>query len=151
MYTRPTFAVSLLLIWLSGCRSINETNVCFPEIDNAPSLELSYLSPHTPELCNEVLHDIETLLTHTSFLFDKINFLMDSTQGFININQNKIIKTFSIAAVVFLPPTLVASIYGMNFHWMPELDKDWGYPFALCLMGASALSTYLFFKWKKWL
>jgi magnesium transporter len=98
-----------------------------------------------------VLHDIETLLTHTSFLFDKINFLMDSTQGFININQNKIIKTFSIAAVVFLPPTLVASIYGMNFTVMPELNWMLGYPMALVLMLASGISPYLFFKNKGWL
>lgn len=105
----------------------------------------------TPELCNEVLHDIETLLTHTSFLFDKINFLMDSTQGFININQNKIIKTFSIAAVVFLPPTLVASIYGMNFNVMPELNWMLGYPMALVLMLASGIAPYWFFKLKGWL
>jgi magnesium transporter len=105
----------------------------------------------SPALCNEVLHDIETLLTHTSFLFDKINFLMDSTQGFININQNKIIKTFSIAAVVFLPPTLVASIYGMNFTVMPELNWMLGYPMALVLMLASGISPYLFFKNKGWL
>lgn len=104
-----------------------------------------------PELCNEVLHDIETLLTHTSFLFDKINFLMDSTQGFININQNKIIKTFSIAAVVFLPPTLVASIYGMNFNVMPELNWMLGYPMALGLMLASGIAPYWFFKLKGWL
>lgn len=103
------------------------------------------------ELCNEVLHDIETLLTHTSFLFDKINFLMDSTQGFININQNKIIKTFSIAAVVFLPPTLVASIYGMNFNVMPELNWMLGYPMALVLMLASGIAPYWFFKHKGWL
>lgn len=105
----------------------------------------------TSELCNEVLHDIETLLTHTSFLFDKINFLMDSTQGFININQNKIIKTFSIAAVVFLPPTLVASIYGMNFNVMPELNWMLGYPMALVLMLASGIAPYWFFKHKGWL
>ncbi|WP_028670917.1 magnesium/cobalt transporter CorA [Saccharospirillum impatiens] len=106
---------------------------------------------NSPELCNEVLHDIETLLTHTSFLFDKINFLMDSTQGFININQNKIIKTFSIAAVVFLPPTLVASIYGMNFNVMPELNWMLGYPMALVLMLASGIAPYWFFKHKGWL
>ncbi len=106
---------------------------------------------NSPDLCNEVLHDIETLLTHTSFLFDKINFLMDSTQGFININQNKIIKTFPIAAVVFLPPTLVASIYGMNFNVMPELNWMLGYPMALALMLASGIAPYWFFKLKGWL
>lgn len=101
--------------------------------------------------CNEVNQDVETLLTHTAFLFDKINFLMDSTQGFINIKQNQIIKTFSIAAVVFLPPTLVASIYGMNFEIMPELQWQWGYPMALGLMVVSGVMPYLFFKYKGWL
>lgn len=76
---------------------------------------------------------------------------MDSTQGFINITQNKIIKIFSIAAVVFLPPTLVASIYGMNFQHMPELNLQLGYPGALCLMVLSGLAPYWFFKRKGWL
>lgn len=65
---------------------------------------------------------------------------MDSAQGFINIEQNQIIKTFSIAAVVFLPPTLIASIYGMNFHLIPELDWTFGYPMALALMVASGFA-----------
>jgi magnesium transporter len=73
---------------------------------------------------------------------------MDSTQGFINIEQNKIIKIFSIAAVVFLPPTLVASIYGMNFNYMPELNLWFGYPGALGLMVLSGLAPYWFFKRK---
>src|SRR5690606_34570256 len=74
--------------------------------------------PELVEVLKEVMRDEKALLSHTTFLFDKINFLMDSTQGFINIQQNKIIKIFSIAAVVFLPPTLIASIYGMNFKYM---------------------------------
>ncbi|TDO04626.1 MULTISPECIES: magnesium/cobalt transporter CorA [Halomonas] len=103
------------------------------------------------ETAREVMSDVETLMTHTSFLFDKINFLMDSTQGFINIQQNQIIKIFSIAAVVFLPPTLVASIYGMNFEVMPELSWPFGYPFALGLMVVAGVSPYLYFKHKNWL
>jgi len=99
----------------------------------------------------DMLRDIDSLNPHTTFIFDKVNFLLDASIGFTNLDQSRIIKIFSVAAVVFMPPTLIASIYGMNFHWMPELDEDWGYPFALCLMGISALSTYLFFKWKKWL
>ncbi|MEY4138848.1 MAG: Magnesium transport protein CorA, partial [Pseudomonadota bacterium] len=91
------------------------------------------------EEARQILRDIESLDNHTAFLFDKINFLMDATVGFININQNKIIKIFSVASVALLPPTLIASIYGMNFQFMPELDKTWGYPFALALMVASAL------------
>ncbi|MZI95706.1 magnesium/cobalt transporter CorA [Vibrio sp. CAIM 722] len=103
------------------------------------------------ETLNEVSHDIEALMSHTTFLFDKINFLMDSTQGFINIEQNQIIKIFSIASVVFLPPTVIASIYGMNFNFMPELHWAGGYPFALGLMLASGFAPYFYFKRKGWL
>ncbi len=91
------------------------------------------------EDARQLLRDIDSLDSHTAFLFDKINFLMDATVGFININQNKIIKIFSVASVALLPPTLIASIYGMNFQFMPELHETWGYPFALMLMVASAL------------
>ncbi|MBY0237075.1 MAG: magnesium/cobalt transporter CorA, partial [Burkholderiaceae bacterium] len=86
------------------------------------------------EESRQILRDIDSLDSHTAFLFDKVNFLMDATVGFININQNKIIKIFSVASVALLPPTLIASIYGMNFKYMPELDQQWGYPFALALM-----------------
>lgn len=111
---------------------------------------LRSLSDHA-ETLREVMRDVDTLMSHTTFLFDKINFLMDSTQGFINIEQNKIIKIFSIAAVVFLPPTLVASIYGMNFAHMPELQWLLGYPWALGLMLASGFAPYWYFKRKGWL
>lgn len=107
--------------------------------------------PELQETAREIMRDVDTLMSHTTFLFDKINFLMDSTQGFINITQNKIIKIFSIAAVVFLPPTLVASIYGMNFQHMPELNLQLGYPGALCLMVLSGIAPYWFFKRKGWL
>jgi magnesium transporter len=100
----------------------------------------------------QIMRDIESLDGHTSFLFDKINFLMDATVGFININQNKIIKIFSVASVAFLPPTLIASIYGMNFRgWFPELDWEFGYPFALGLMVASAIAPFLYFRRRGWL
>ncbi len=98
-----------------------------------------------------LLHDIESLLSHNNFVFDKVNFLMTAAQGFINIEQNQIIKIFSIAAVVFLPPTLIASIYGMNFDYMPELHEVWGYPVALVLMVLSGLAPYWYFKRKGWL
>ncbi len=103
------------------------------------------------EHARELLRDIESLLPHNSFVFDKVNFLMDAAQGFINIEQNQIIKTFSIAAVVFLPPTLVASAYGMNFEFMPELDWVLGYPFAISLMVLSGIAPYWFFKRKGWM
>jgi magnesium transporter len=84
-------------------------------------------------------------------LFDKINFLMDATVGFININQNKIIKIFSVASVALLPPTLIASIYGMNFQYMPELNQAWGYPMAIVLMAASAVVPMWYFRRRGWL
>ena len=103
------------------------------------------------EEARQILRDIDSLDSHTAFLFDKINFLMDATVGFININQNKIIKIFSVASVGLLPPTLIASIYGMNFKFMPELDWQAGYPFALLLMLASVAAPFLFFRRKGWL
>lgn len=109
------------------------------------------IDPELHETCREMLRDIETLMSHTGFVFEKVNFLMDSAQGFINIQQNQIIKIFSIAAVVFLPPTLVASIYGMNFEHMPELAWEWGYPLALVMMVISGVAPYLYFKRKGWL
>ena len=93
-----------------------------------------------------------SLTDHASFLSNKITFLLDAMLGVVNIQQNAIIKIFSIAAVVFMPPTLVASIYGMNFHHnMIELEWEYGYPFALILIVLAAVLPLLFFKWKKWL
>ena len=103
------------------------------------------------EEARQILRDIESLDSHTAFLFDKINFLMDATVGFINIKQNKIIKIFSVASVALLPPTLIASVYGMNFQHMPELAKEWGYPYALLLMLASALGPMWYFRKRGWL
>ncbi|MEN9538760.1 MAG: magnesium and cobalt transport protein CorA [Pseudomonadota bacterium] len=103
------------------------------------------------EDARQILRDIDSLDSHTAFLFDKINFLMDATVGFININQNKIIKIFSVASVALLPPTLIASIYGMNFQHMPELSQTWGYPMALVLMVASALVPMWYFRKRGWL
>ncbi len=103
------------------------------------------------EDARQLLRDIESLDSHTAFLFDKINFLMDATVGFININQNKIIKIFSVASVALLPPTLIASVYGMNFQHMPELAQKWGYPYALLLMAASALVPMYYFRKRGWL
>ena len=103
------------------------------------------------EEARQILRDIESLDSHTAFLFDKINFLMDATVGFININQNKIIKIFSVASVALLPPTLIASLYGMNFQYMPELSQTWGYPYALVLMAASAVVPMWYFRRRGWL
>ena len=104
------------------------------------------------EDARQIMRDIDSLDGHTAFAFDKINFLMDATVGFININQNKIIKIFSVASVALLPPTLIASIYGMNFKgWFPELAWDYGYPFALGLMLVSVVVPFAYFKSKGWL
>jgi len=103
------------------------------------------------EDARQILRDIDSLDSHTAFLFEKINFLMDATVGFININQNKIIKIFSVASVALLPPTLIASLYGMNFKFMPELDWQLGYPYALGLMLASALLPMWYFRRRGWL
>jgi len=100
------------------------------------------------EEARQILRDIDSLDSHTAFVFDKINFLMDATVGFININQNKIIKIFSVASVALLPPTLIASIYGMNFRHMPELNQTWGYPLALGLMLASVAAPLIYFRRK---
>lgn len=95
--------------------------------------------------------DVKALSDYASFLSTKFNFLLDATLGMINIEQNNIIKIFSVAAVMFLPPTLIASIYGMNFHHIPELHWMIGYPLALVLMFLSALLPFKYFKRKKWL
>lgn len=96
-------------------------------------------------------HDVASLSDHASFLANNVNFMLDATLGMINVEQNAIIKVVSLAATVFLPPTLIASIYGMNFDLMPELDWPFGYPLALLLMVLSAVLPYLWFKFRGWL
>ena len=111
-----------------------------------------FLNSEQLDDARQILRDIESLDGHTSFLFNKINFLMDATVGFININQNKIIKIFSVASVAMLPPTLIASIYGMNFQgFFPEIHWQYGYPFSLGLMFISIAVPFWFFGKKGWL
>ncbi|WP_431685579.1 magnesium/cobalt transporter CorA [Hahella sp. NBU794] len=130
-----------------------KVRLCLMDTERA----ISFLQRHAkpwPEMqqtCQEIMRDVETLMSHTTFLFEKINYLMDYTQGFINIHQNQIIKIFSIVSVVLLPPTLIASIYGMNFNYIPELKWLLGYPWAIGLMIVSAVTPYLYFKRKGWL
>lgn len=95
--------------------------------------------------------DVQSLADHATFQSSKVNFLLDATLGMLNIAQTDIIKIFSVAAVMFLPPTLIASIYGMNFELMPELGWPYGYPIALVLMVVSAVLPYLYFKHRRWL
>ncbi len=95
--------------------------------------------------------DVSSLTDHSSYLSNKITFVLDAMLGVVNLEQNNIIKLFSVMAVVLMPPTLIASIYGMNFKVMPELEWVHGYPLALVMMLAAAVVPYLLFRWKKWL
>lgn len=95
--------------------------------------------------------DVTSLSEHASFLSDNLTFLLDASLGLISIEQNAAMKLFSWAAVVFLPPTLIAGIFGMNFHYMPELDWRYGYPLSLALMFATAVGPYLYFKKRGWI
>jgi magnesium transporter len=95
--------------------------------------------------------DVVSLTDHASYLSNKITFTLDAMLGVVNLEQNNIIKLFSVMAVVLMPPTLIASVYGMNFKAMPELQWDVGYPMALIMMLFAAVLPYMFFKWKKWL
>ncbi|QJC28162.1 magnesium/cobalt transporter CorA [Enterobacteriaceae endosymbiont of Plateumaris braccata] len=103
------------------------------------------------EQAREIQRDIESLLPHNESLLQKVTFLMQAAMGFINIEQNRIIKIFSLVSVIFLPPTLVASSYGMNFSFIPELKWKYGYPYALIFMILAGLAPYFYFKKKKWL
>ncbi len=98
-----------------------------------------------------LMRDVQSLQDHSSYLTGKLSYLQDATLGLINIDQNNIIKIMSVAAMVFMPPTLFASIWGMNFHHMPELDQWWAYPFSLVVMVISAILPYLWFKRRGWL
>lgn len=95
-------------------------------------------------------NDLQPLADHASFLSGKVNFLLDATLGLINVEQNAIIKIFTVAAVLFLPPTVVGTIYGMNFDFMPELKWGFGYPLAIVLMVLSAILPYVYFKRRRW-
>lgn len=128
--------------------------------DSLATLErvLAFLGPKLTQANKEVrdqlkalVSDVRSLTDHLGFMAQKITFLLDATLGLINIEQNAIIKIFSVAAVVFLPPTLVASLYGMNFDFMPELKWTYGYPFAIGMMILSAVLPYLYFKRRGWL
>jgi magnesium transporter len=118
---------------------------------SALDLNQKRLSKESRQRARLIQRDATSLGDHASFLSNKVTFLLEATLGLINLEQNQIIKIFSVAAVVFLPPTLVASIYGMNFSLMPELHLPFGYPLALGLMVLSAILPYLYFKRRGWL
>ncbi len=98
-----------------------------------------------------LMRDIQALEVHGDFLTNRIAMTSDLALGMISVEQNTATKILSVVAVIFLPPTLIASIYGMNFAMMPELALSWGYPLALGLMLASAIGTIVFFRWRRWL
>ena len=117
----------------------------------APNGDTTRAGRDARQLVKLIQRDAVSLGEHARTLSSKINFLLDATLGLINLEQNQIIKIFSVAAVVFLPPTLVASIYGMNYDIMPELKWEFGYPLAIGAMICSAILPYLFFKRRGWL
>lgn len=98
-----------------------------------------------------LIKDINSLIEHVRFSFDRLDYLQDTFLGFVNIQQNKIIKIFTVVSVIFMPPTLIASIYGMNFSFMPEVGWKWGYPLSILLMIGSSIAILIFFKKKKYL
>jgi magnesium transporter len=98
-----------------------------------------------------LITDVMSLTQQTAFLSDKITFQLDATLGMINVEQNMIIKIFSVASVFFLPPTLISSLYGMNFELMPELHWHYGYPFAVTMMALCAIIPFVYFRRKGWL
>jgi magnesium transporter len=98
-----------------------------------------------------VIKDINSLFEYIRFGFDRLDYLQDTFLGLINIQQNKIIKIFTVVSVIFMPPTLIASIYGMNFKFMPELDWELGYLFSIVLMLVSSITVLIYFRRKKWL
>ena len=98
-----------------------------------------------------MLKDAGSLIDHTAFSFERLDFLQSTLMGLIDLEQNKIIKIFTVVTVIFSPPTLIASMYGMNFKFMPELSWEFGYPLCIFLMVTSSLLTLLYFKRKNWL
>ncbi len=111
----------------------------------------THLKKIQKQLIKEIIRDIESLLPYNESLFQKINFLMQTAMGFLNIEQNNILKIFSIISVIFLPPTLIAATYGMNFKYMPELNLHYSYPIIILSMFISGLIPYSYFKIKKWI
>lgn len=116
------------------------------ELEDAPPI-----SKEQRSALKSMTRDVGGLADYANFLANKLQFLLDGTIGMVSLEQNNIIKIFAVLSVVLMPPTLIASIYGMNFHHMPELDATIGYPLALLAMVISAITPYVFFKWRGWL
>lgn len=137
--------------------NFQETTILFRESTSemkrlfSSILRSDYFPKDEYEKIRVMIKDADSLLGHTSFNFERLEYLQNTFMGLIDIEQNKTIKIFTVVTVVFMPPTLIASLYGMNFHFMPELSWKFGYPFALLLMVMSSLLTLYFFRRQKWL
>ncbi|MFA9489057.1 MULTISPECIES: magnesium/cobalt transporter CorA [unclassified Mannheimia] len=131
----------------------SKVRLCLMDTQRALSflLRKTRLPNNQLEQARDIMRDIESLQPHNESLFQKVNFLMQAAMGYINIEQNRIMKFFSVVSVMFLPATLVASTYGMNFEFMPELQFKYGYPMAIGLMIVAAATPYIYFKRKGWL
>jgi magnesium transporter len=139
---------------LAGHENVNgKVRLCLMDArrDLAFVLRSAQASKPAAKRLKYLISEIDALLPHNNYLFEKVNFLLQAAQGFINIEQNQIIKIFSVAAAAFLPPTLIASIYGMNFDFMPELHWEYGYLLSIGVMVISAVLPVLYFKRKGWL
>jgi len=117
----------------------------------APDYQSSRIPAQLRDDVRATIRDLQSLEEHATFQSQKVQFLLDTTMGLINLEQSHIIKLFSVLAVIFMPPTLIASVYGMNFKHMPELEWSFGYPMALALMVASSALLYLYFRRQRWL
>ena len=126
-------------------RAASFLSIANPDAENARHMRPDKVMRET---LKSLSRDIQSLSENSNYLIQNVGFLLDAALGRISIEQNAIVKIFSVAAVIFLPPTLVASVYGMNFVHMPELDEVYGYPMALALMVLSAVLPYLWFKKK---
>lgn len=137
--------------------NLQETTILFRESTSelkrlfSSILRSDYFPKDEYEKIRVLIKDADSLLGHTSFNFERLEYLQNTFMGLIDIEQNKTIKIFTVVTVVFMPPTLIASLYGMNFHLMPELSWKFGYPFALLLMVMSSLLTLYYFRRQKWL
>ena len=128
--------------------SIHRMLIYFSQIDEKSH---SYIKKDNKSKLKLLIREVHSLTEYANFVSQRSSFLLDATLGMISVEQNMIIKAFTVAAAAFMPPTLVASIYGMNFKFMPELDLWFGYPLALLLIVISALIPYILFKKKGWL
>ncbi len=108
------------------------------------------LTPETRGRLERIVHDVQSLSSHEGRLSDKIQFLLDASLGLIGVEQNDIFKLLTIVSVIGIPPTLIASMYGMNFKNIPEYDWSWGYPYVLTVIALSGLLPLAWFKWRKW-